>query len=89
MNTPAKYLLALLPVIIPSSCWLAATLAFDHFGCTGNLKYMQPCYAGSLNLLPFLGFGLFWCQLLLFVTVPWSFWLLLKVRSGRASGHAA
>jgi hypothetical protein len=88
MKIPAKYLLAFLPVIISGGGWLAATWAFDHFGCTGNLKYMQPCYAGPLNLLPFLGLGLFWCPLSLLMTVPWSFWLLLKARSGRAR-HAA
>jgi len=89
MRNLVKYLFALLPVIIPGSCWLAAIWAYEHFDCTGNLKNLQPCYAGSLNLLPFLGIGLLWCQLLLLVTAPWSLWLLLKARTGRASRHAA
>lgn len=91
MTRSVKYLLALLPIIVTAGGWLLAILAFDHFGCAGNLKDMQPCYAGSFNLLPLLGIGLFWCQLLLWVAVPLSFWLLLKVYASRhrANGGAA
>ena len=91
MTRSVKYLLDLLPVIVTASGWLLAAWAFDYFGCTGNIKDMQPCYAGSFNLLPFLGIGLFWCQILVWVMAPVSLWLVFKVYvSGQdASGRTA
>jgi hypothetical protein len=89
MKDPARYALAILPVAITGGGWLLATFAFQHFGCTGNIKYMRPCFAGSINLLPFLGFGLFWCQLLLWFAIPWSFWQALKVYASRKGGGGA
>ncbi|WP_020166803.1 hypothetical protein [Methylotenera versatilis] len=74
-----KYLVALLPAIVIFGGWQSATWAYDYFGCQGNLKNLQPCFVGSVNILPFLGFGLFWCQLLMFVALPLSFWLVIKV----------
>jgi len=74
-----KYIVALLPAIITMVGWQSAIWAYAYFGCQGNLKHLQPCFAGSVNIVPFLGFGLFWCQLLMFVALPLSFWLVIKV----------
>jgi len=74
-----KYIVALLPAIITVGWWQSAIWAYTYFGCQGNLKNLQPCFAGSINILPFLGFGLFWCYILMFITLPLSFWLVIKM----------
>jgi hypothetical protein len=74
-----KYLFALSPAIIPVGGWQLAIWAYSYFGCQGNLKNLQPCFAGTVNILPFLGFGLFWCQLAIYVALPLSFWLIINV----------
>jgi hypothetical protein len=74
-----KYLVALLPTTITATGWQSAIWAYSYFGCQGNLKNVQPCFAGSLNIIPFLDFGLFWCQLLTFFALPLSSWLAIKV----------
>lgn len=92
MTRQVKYALALLPTVVTGGGWLLAAWAFDYFGCTGSIKYMRPCFVGSFNLLPLLGIGLFWCQILLWLAAPLSFWLVLKVyasRHGDNGGAAA
>jgi len=74
-----QYLVALLPAVITVGGWQLAIWIYDYFGCQGHLKNLQPCFVGSVNILPFLGFGLFWCQLLMFIALPLSFWLVIKV----------
>jgi hypothetical protein len=79
MRWTTKYILAVLPASFAASGWQTAVWAYAYFECTGNLKNLQPCYAGMINILPALGFGLFWCQLLTWVTVPISLGLLIEV----------
>jgi hypothetical protein len=74
-----KYVAALLPAIITVGGWQSAIWAYAYFACKGNLKSLQPCFAGSINIVPFLEFGFFWCQLLMFFALPLSFWLVIKV----------
>ncbi|MCE4539443.1 hypothetical protein LXT12_19520 [Pelomonas sp. P7] len=81
MNIYLRYVLAGLPAIVTFGGWQLAVWAYEHFGCSGNLKALAPCFAGGVNLLPLLGIGLFWCQLLLWVAVPISLWLMLWVYS--------
>lgn len=85
MRLRTKYFLALLPAILTVGWWQMAVWAYGHFGCEGNLKSLQPCFAGGVNILPALGFGLFWCQLLAWICAPISLWLLIEV-GGRHIG---
>jgi hypothetical protein len=79
MSWSTRYILALLPAAVTLSGWQLAVWAYGYFGCQGNLKSLAPCYAGSINLLPWLGIGIFWFQLLCFITVPISAWFLIQV----------
>ena len=88
-----RYVLAASPALVTFGGWQLALWAYEHFGCQGNLKYLQPCFAGSINLLPWLGIGLFWCQLLFWVLGPVSAGLILSVaakqyRAGRTKNIA-
>jgi hypothetical protein len=67
-----KYLLALLPAILTVGGWQAAVWAFDYFGCAGDIKHLQPCFAGGVDIMSAVGFGLFWCQILTWICVPIS-----------------
>jgi hypothetical protein len=87
MSWPRKYFLALLPAAITVGGWQAALFAWDFFGCQGNLKNMQPCFAGSISLLPFMGLGLFWLQLASYVTVPVSIWMLISTGAKHFGSH--
>lgn len=72
-----KYFFALLPAIFTVGGWQLAVLAYEYYGCEGNIKALQPCLVGGINLLPALGFGLFWCQILAWVFGPISLGLVL------------
>jgi len=74
-----RYFLAAAPTLVPLVGWQFALWAYTYFGCQGGLKGLQPCFIGPFNLLPWLGLGLFWCQLLLWVFSPLSAGLLLSV----------
>ena len=87
MSYPRKYLLALLPAAITVGLWQLAWLAFNVFGCDGDIKHMQYCFAGPINLLPFMGFGLFWMQLASLITVPVSALMPLFVGSRHIGFH--
>ena len=80
MATPAaRYALAMLPSLVTVGGWQLAIGAYDYFGCQGSIKSLQPCFAGPVDLLPWLGLGLFWLPLLAFVAVPASALLLVLV----------
>lgn len=84
-----RYFLAASPALVTFGGWQLALWAYEHFGCQGSLKYLKPCFVGSINLLPWLGIGLFWCQLLLWVLGPVSAGLLLSVAAKHyRAGHA-
>ena len=82
-----KYLLALLPAAITVGGWQTALVAWDFFGCQGNLKTIQPCFAGTIDLMPFMGLGLFWLQLASYVTVPVSIWMLISTGAQHLGSH--
>jgi len=79
VRSRTKYFLASLPAIIAAGGWQGAVWAYSYFGREGNLKNLQPCFAAGLNILPLLGFGLFWCQLLTWIAVPISLWLFIEI----------
>jgi hypothetical protein len=79
MKVSTKYFFALLPAILTVGGWQMAVLAYGYFGCEGNIKNLQPCLAGGVNIVPALGLGLFWCQMLAWVCAPISLGLLLGV----------
>ena len=64
LSWPAKYLLASLPFAFTLGGWRLSEWAYAYFQCKGGLKDLQPCYAASFDITPFLVFGLFFCQLL-------------------------
>lgn len=69
----------LMPVVVTVGGWQLALWAYEHFGCQGGIKNLEPCFAGDVNILPLLGIGLFWCQILSWLTVPISAGLLAAV----------
>jgi hypothetical protein len=79
MSWPTRYALSLMPAALTLGGWQLAVWAYDYFGCQGNIKNLAPCYAGTINLLPWLGIGLFWFQILSYITVPVSAWFLINV----------
>jgi len=58
-----------------------------HVNCSGKLKNLSPCHIGSVDLLPFLGFGLFWGQLLVWVAAPVSIGLLFVSTDAKAQAQ--
>ena len=87
MSWPRKYFVALLPAALTVGGWQVASLAFNFFGCQGNIKSLQPCFAGPVDLVPFMGFGLFWLQLASFLTVPVSIWMLISTGAKHVGSH--
>ncbi|WP_417071164.1 hypothetical protein [Niveibacterium terrae] len=73
-----RYMLSALPVALAVGGWRLSAWAYAYFNCTGTLKNLNPCHAGNIDLLPLLGFGLFWCQILTWVAAPASIWLLIE-----------
>jgi hypothetical protein len=78
-----RYFFALLPAIVTLGSWKLAVWAYGFFACQGGLKNLAPCFAGGVNILPALGIGLFWCQLLTWICVPISGWLLIRIVAER------
>jgi len=87
MSWSTRYALALIPTAITLGGWQLAVWAFGYLGCQGNIKELAPCHAGSFNLLPWLGIGLFWCPLLSFLTVPVSALFLIYVGATHIGSH--
>src|SRR5512133_3992518 len=77
MKGITKYFFALFPAILTVGGWQLAVWAYGYYGCEGNIKTLQPCLAGAVNLLPALGLGLFWCQILTWICGPISLGLVL------------
>jgi hypothetical protein len=74
-----KYILAVLPPVLFYGIWQLADWAYIHYECQGNLKSLESCYAGSHNIIGFLGIGLFWCQILFYPAIVFSGLLLIVV----------
>jgi hypothetical protein len=77
MKLATRYMLAWIPAVVTVGGWQLAQWAFVHFSCQFHMKSLAPCFAGTLNITPLLGFGLFWLQLLAWVCVPLSVWLTI------------
>ena len=82
-----QYLAAALPAIVTVGGWQAAAWAFDYLGCRGDIKHLEPCFAGGVNLMPAIGFGLFWCQLVMWICVPISGGKLVGVASRKIAAR--
>jgi hypothetical protein len=83
-------LAALLPALLTVGWWQWAVWAFVHYGCIDTGKNLQPCFADGLNITGMIGLGLFWRQILSWVCVPLSLYLLFAVltrHSGRDQRH--
>ena len=87
MSWHRQYLLASLPAAITVGVWQLASLAFNVFACHGDIKHLQHCFAGSIDLLPFMVFGLFWMQIASFATVPVSALMLVFVGARHIGFH--
>lgn len=79
MSWGTKYLLASLPAVVTLGGWQLALHLFDSLGCQGDIKHLQPCLAGALDLRPWFGLGLFWFPLASLLTFPLSVGLVTKV----------
>jgi hypothetical protein len=79
MNWTCRYLLASLPAVVTVGGWQLARWAYNYFGCRSMPKGLEPCFAGSVEITPLVGFGLFWLQLLSWVCIPLAVWLLFAV----------
>lgn len=79
MSWRTKYVLALLPAIATLGGWQLDVHLFDSFGCQGDIKHLQPCLAGTLDLRPWFGLGLFWLPLASLLSIPLSAGLVTKV----------
>jgi hypothetical protein len=79
MRWSIKYIFALLPAAVTVGGWQGAVWAYDHFHCQGGLKDLKPCFAGRVDILLYLGLGLFWCQLFAWIAVPISLWCIFSL----------
>ncbi len=77
MKWLARYLLALSPMVFFYGSWKLGMELFEHFHCKDTGKFIEPCFAYGVNIQGFLGFTMFWCQLLLYpATIGSIIWLL-------------
>jgi len=88
MKQIKPYLMALAPPIFFFSWWQLANWAYQYFSCEGGLKNLQPCLVGAINIVPFLGIGLFWCRLALFAAVPLSVFFCAVIMSRQLGNNA-
>ena len=79
MTWMSKYAFAVTPPIIFFAFWNLGVFFYHHFGCQGNIKNLAPCSIGSFDLLPWLGFGMFWSPILFCLSLPISVLLLIDI----------
>lgn len=80
MKLKYKYILASLPPFLLFATWKLSTWTYSYVGCEGGLKNLHACHIGAHDITPYLGFGLFWCQLLWIPAIAFSAWLLLQIK---------
>lgn len=80
MKLKYKYFLAALPAPLLFSCWKLSDWAYQYYGCQGGLKNLQSCYVGTIDIMPYIGFGLSFCQIFWFPAIVFSAWLLLRIK---------
>lgn len=74
-----KYIAVLLPGGVTVGWWQWAEWARDHYGCLDLANKLHPCFANGVDILGWVVLGLFVCQLLSWVCVPLSLYLLIEV----------
>jgi hypothetical protein len=83
-----RYGAAALPALVVLAWWQAAEWAYPHLGCQAGSKGIANCIVGTTDLTPLVGIGLFWGKLLIWVAVPLSLWLLVRVHERAKNQHA-
>ena len=73
------YFLSSIPGIYFFGSWQFAEWAYVYFECKGGLKYLEPCYIGTYDIVPHLGFRFFLAKILWIPAVILSIILILKV----------
>ncbi len=79
-SSPSRRLrlaVALAPVAVSWGGWAAAEVLYRVLECGAGLKDLRPCRLLGIDVVPFLGFGFVWCQLLVLPALLVSFALLL------------
>ncbi len=79
MTWVMKYTLTAIPPVLFFALWKLAAFFYGHFNCQGDLKSLAPCSAGGFDLQLFLGIGLFWGQLIFWLSLPVSAYFLISV----------
>ena len=77
MTWMSKYIAAAAPPVIFFALWKLGIFSYHYFECQGNIKNLAPCYAGGFDLLPWLGFGMFWSPILFWLSLPVSAFFLI------------
>jgi len=80
MKLKYKYILASLPPFLLFGGWKLSDWAYHYYACQGGLKNLQPCYVGTIDIMPYIGFGLSFCQIFWFPAIVFSAWLLLRIK---------
>lgn len=79
MGWMTKCTLAVIPPALFFSLWKLGVFSYHYFGCQGNIKNLAPCSAGGIDLLPWLGFGMFWSHILFWLSLPVSAFFLIDI----------
>lgn len=74
-----KYTLAVIPPALFFALWKLGVFSYHYFSCQGNIKNLAPCSVGSIDLLPWLGVGMFWCPILFGLSLPISAFFLIDI----------
>ncbi len=78
MSWTTRYILALIPPVVFFLAWKVGAFSFGHFECAGSLKNSNvQCAATSWDLNNWLTLSLFWCPILLAITLPISAFFLI------------
>jgi hypothetical protein len=77
MTWMSKYIVAATPPVIFFALWKLGVFSYHHFECQGNIKNLAPCSVGGFDLLPWLGFGMFWSPILFWLSLPISAFFLI------------
>lgn len=80
MKWKYKYFFTSLPPFLLFGGWKLSDWAYHYFGCQGGLKSLHSCHMGTIDITLYMGFGLFWCQLLWIPAIVFSAWLLLRIK---------
>lgn len=79
MGWMTKYTLAATAPALFFGLWQLGVFSYHQFGCQGNIKNLAPCSAWGIDLLPWLGFGMFWSPILFWLSLPVSAFFLIDI----------